>query len=188
MKQLSNDAYLHSSILKLSLSVSNSIKAINVIKFNNNSFTSLDYCLTFVCSRFWNESRTFQAGTVCVKKKEKKKKVKNGRSECQFLEITQILSGRKSLAAPRESERTARKEQKRKVTRGRKKQRTYQCQPPPASALRRLEERWRGWLCPRGVQELLRECPRVRGGGGSLRLRLRHPGHLHPRDSSTPST
>lgn len=69
-----------------------------------------------------------------------------------------------------------------------KRGRTYPCQLPPASTLRRFEERWRGWPCPRGVQELLREYPRVRGGGGSLHLRLRHPGHLHPRDSSTPST
>lgn len=71
---------------------------------------------------------------------------------------------------------------------GRDKNGTYPCQPPPALALRRLEGRWRGWLCPQGVQELLRECPRVRGGGGLLRLRLRHPDHFHPRDSSTPST
>lgn len=69
-----------------------------------------------------------------------------------------------------------------------KRGRTYPCQLPPASTLRRFEERWRGWPCPRGVQELLREYPQVRGGGGSLHLRLRHPGHLHPRDSSTPST
>lgn len=80
---------------------------------------------------------------------------------------------------------------KERVTRKKKKGErggTYPCQLPPASTLRRFEERWRGWPCPRGVQELLREYPQVRGGGGSLHLRLRHPGHLHPRDSSTPST
>lgn len=100
---------------------------------------------------------------------------------------TKLYLGEKNDSHPMgDKERTG--DSKKKKKKREKEGDTYPCQLPPASTLRRFEERWRGWPCPRGVQELLREYPQVRGGGGSLHLRLRHPGHLHPRDSSTPST